>query len=171
MTEVVKIKLMLPKWISSAKRRSLSTPCGKAVFALALIVASTLGALGQTPTPSPNTQDLQVPSIAPDYTPEDRPLPELGRVGVDMGRQRPLTLREALTLALENNKDIEVARHNVKIAEFDLTTARGAYDPRFVSSAYYERIENPISSFFERRQRLCEPGKLHRDCPPRRTRS
>jgi HAE1 family hydrophobic/amphiphilic exporter-1 len=64
-----------------------------------------------------------------------------------MGRQRPLTLREALTWALENNKDIEVARHNVKIAEFDLTSARGAYDPRLSSAAYYERIENPISSF------------------------
>jgi HAE1 family hydrophobic/amphiphilic exporter-1 len=85
--------------------------------------------------------------MAPDFQLDDRPLPELGRVGVDMGRQRPLTLREALTLALENNKDIEVARHNVKIAEFDLTSARGAYDPRFGSAAYYERIQNPISSF------------------------
>jgi outer membrane protein TolC len=64
-----------------------------------------------------------------------------------MDRQRPLTLREALALALENNKDIEVARHNVKIAEFDLTAARGVYDPRLSSSSYYERIESPISSF------------------------
>ena len=31
---------------------------------------------------------------------------------------------------LQNNKDIEVARDNVKIAEFDLLTARGSYDPR-----------------------------------------
>ena len=106
-----------------------------------------MSALGQTPVPSPDAQELQVPAIAPDYKPEERPLPELGRVGVDLGRQRPLTLREALALALENNKDIEVARHNVKIAEFDFTTARGAYDPRFASSAYHERIENPISSF------------------------
>ncbi|HKO61602.1 MAG TPA: TolC family protein [Pyrinomonadaceae bacterium] len=117
-----------------------------ATFVLFLTAAPVV--FGQTPTASPDVpQDLQVPAIAPDYKPEERPLPELSRVGVDMGRQRPLTLREALTLALENNKDIEVARHNVKIAEFDLTTARGAYDPRFISSAYYERIENPISSF------------------------
>ncbi len=74
-------------------------------------------------------------------------MPELGRVGVDMSRQQPLSLREALAQALENNKDIEVARHNVKIAEFDLTAARGAYDPRLSSSSYYERIESPISSF------------------------
>src|SRR3989441_9656295 len=105
-----------------------------------------LTVLAQTPTPSPS-QDLQIPAIAPDFNPAQKPLPELGRVGVDMNRQKPLTVREALALALENNKDIEVARHNVKIAEFDLTAAHGAYDPRFTSTAYYERIENPISSF------------------------
>src|SRR6185295_12928544 len=38
-------------------------------------------------------------------------------------------------------------RHNVKIAEFDLLGARGAYDPKLSSSAYFERFENPISSF------------------------
>ena len=64
--------------------------------------------------------------IAPDFQPAQKPLPELGRVGVDMERQRPLSLREALALALENNKDIEVARDNVKIAEFDLKGARGS---------------------------------------------
>ena len=38
-------------------------------------------------------------------------------------------------------------RHNVKIAEFDLKGARGAYDPKLTSTTYYERIKNPISSF------------------------
>ncbi len=98
-------------------------------------------------TPSPTVQELQVPPIAPDFQPAQKPLPELGRVGVDMERQRPLSLREALALALENNKDIEVARENVKIAEFDLKGSRGLYDPRLTSTSYFERIENPISSF------------------------
>ena len=88
-----------------------------------------------------------MPAIAPEFHPAQKPLPELGRVGVDMDRQRPLALREALALALENNKDIEVARHNVKIAEFDLQGARGIYDPKLTSTSYYERIETPISSF------------------------
>lgn len=99
------------------------------------------------PTTSPTGQELQVPPIAPDFQPAQKPLPELGRVGVDMERQRPLSLREALALALENNKDIEVARDNVKIAEFDLKGARGSYDPRLTSTSYFERIESPISSF------------------------
>ena len=72
---------------------------------------------------------------------------ELNRVGVDLNRQRPLSLRDALSMALENNKDIEVARENVRIAEFDLLGARGAYDPRLTTQAFYERIESPISSF------------------------
>src|SRR5688500_14521326 len=72
---------------------------------------------------------------------------DLSRVGVDVNRNRPLSLRDALSLALENNKDIEVARENVRIAEFGLLGARGLYDPRFSTTAFYERAENPISSF------------------------
>lgn len=75
------------------------------------------------------------------------PLPEQSRVGVDMNHQQPLSLREALSMALANNKDIAVARQNVRIAEFDLHGAQGAYDPRVTTSAFYERVENPISSF------------------------
>ena len=112
-----------------------------------LPVGNIASTLAQEPSPAPSPQELQVPAIAPEFHPAQKPLPELSRVGVDMDRQRPLTIREALALALENNKDIEVARQNVKIAEFDLTAARGAYDPRLSSSTYYERINNPISSF------------------------
>jgi len=129
-------------------RLQLSVLCGgkAAVFALSFLVCS-LTVIGQTPTPTPSPQELQVPVVAPDFHPNQKPLPELSRVGIDTDRQKPLSLREALAMALENNKDIEVARQNVKIAEFDLTSAHGAYDPRLSSSTYYERIKNPISSF------------------------
>ena len=119
------------------------------ILVLLLSVASVPSTFAQetAATPSPSPLELQVPAIAPDFRPTQKPLPELSRVGVDMNRQKPLSLREALALALENNKDIEVARHNVKIAEFDLTAARGFYDPRLTSSTYYERVVSPISSF------------------------
>ena len=113
------------------------------------------------PTPIPSTtpvvvdkQNVQpedikgVPQIAPNYSSDDRSLPDLGRVGVDMTEQKPLGLREAIALALENNKDIEVTRQNVKIAEFDLTAARGAYEPRFSGQTYYEHTKTPVFSFF-----------------------
>ena len=95
----------------------------------------------------PKIQQLSVPPVAPDFRAEQKPLPELNRVGVDMNRQRPLGLKEALSMALENNKDIEVARETVRIAEFDLLGAQGVYDPRLNFSSFYERVESPISSF------------------------
>lgn len=114
-----------------------------------------------TPTPSPTVQpkvdDKQnvqpenldgVPSVAPQYQKDDKSLPDLGRVGVDMLEQRPLGLKEAITLALENNKDIEVTRQNVRIAEFDLQSARGFYEPRFSGQSYYERATTPNVSIF-----------------------
>jgi len=71
----------------------------------------------------------------------------MSRVGVDLNRQRPLSLRDAIAMALANNKDIEVARTAVKIAEFDLLGGRGLYDPRFSTTAFYERNKSPIASF------------------------
>ena len=116
----------------------------KFTFFIVLAVSATSVATAQQPTPM---QQLPVPTIAPDFRAPQKPLPELNRVGVDLNQQRPLSLREALSMALDNNKDIEVARENVRIAEFDLLGAQGAYDPRFITSAFYERAENPISSF------------------------
>ena len=115
-----------------------------------------------TPTPTPqgeletvkDTQNVQpenlegVPKIAPNYESNDKTLPELGRVGVDMMNQKPLTLREAIVLALENNKDIEVTRKNVRISEFDLQAVRGVYQPRFNVQSFYERATTPTASFF-----------------------
>ena len=116
----------------------------KVLNLLVLVIALSSSALAQEPT---KMKDLPVPKIAPDFRAPQKPLPELTRVGVDMNRQRPLSIREALALALENNKDIEVARENVRIAEFDLRGAQGIYDPRINTTAFYERAENPISSF------------------------
>jgi outer membrane protein len=110
----------------------------------ALCAASVVTAQQSEPS---KIQQLPVPKIAPDFRAPQKPLPELSRVGVDMNRQRPLSLRDALSLALENNKDIEVARENVRIAEFDLLGAQGVYDPRLNTTAFYERIKSPISSF------------------------
>lgn len=108
-----------------------------------------------SPTPVvKDTQNVQpenlqgVPSIAPNYHNDDVSLPELGRVGVDIMQQRPLTLREVIALALENNKDIEVTRKNVREAEFDLQAARGVYEPRFTGQTYYEHAKTPVFSFF-----------------------
>jgi HAE1 family hydrophobic/amphiphilic exporter-1 len=109
------------------------------------------------PSPTPVVNDAQpttpenlngVPDVAPGYRSENRDLPDLGRVGVDMADQKPLTLKDAITLALENNKDIEVTRQNVQIAEFDLKAARGFYEPRVTGQTYYDRTTIPNTSIF-----------------------
>lgn len=132
------------------------------IFVAALsLFAGTAAAQDPTPTPTPAAtpvvddkqpvapEDLKgVPPIAPNYRSDDRDLPDLGRVGVDMLDQRSLSLNEAIRLALENNNDIEVTRKNVRIAEFDLRAARGVYQPRLTGQTYYERATVPNISFF-----------------------
>jgi len=120
------------------------------VFALA-----NSNAFAQEPAPSPvpspmvsAQQTLKVPTVTIDYRADaNQPLPVLSREGVDTNEQQPMTLREAIALALTNNKDIEVARDNVKIAEYDLLSTRGAYDPRFLAQTYYEKLKTPATSF------------------------
>jgi HAE1 family hydrophobic/amphiphilic exporter-1 len=90
---------------------------------------------------------LDVPEIAPEFRAEQGPFPVLERVGVDMSEQRALSVRDVIEMALANNKEIEVARENVRAAEFDLQAARGVYDPRFLTNSYYERTEQPTASF------------------------
>src|SRR5437879_232343 len=99
------------------------------------------------PSPTPD-QAVTVPTVATGFHANaGKPLPPLTRVGVDLSEQKPLTMREAITMALQNNKDIEVARDNVSIAEADLLTAHGAYDPRLSAQSYFERIKTPAASF------------------------
>lgn len=105
-------------------------------------------ALADSPAPAVSAQTaLKAAAISVGFKADTKaPLPSLARVGVDTGEQQPLTLREAIAFALQNNKDIEVARDNVKIAEFDLLTARGSYDPRISAQTYFERILQPATS-------------------------
>ncbi|HEX8150055.1 MAG TPA: TolC family protein [Pyrinomonadaceae bacterium] len=102
---------------------------------------------GRESVPTAPDARLDVPQVAPDFRAEEGPFPALERVGVDMGEQRALSVREVIEMALANNKDIEVARENVRAAEFDLQAARGVYDPRFQTNSYYERTEQPAASF------------------------
>ena len=135
----------MQNWISNKNRvRGGVLALAALMFINVLLARETVA---QQTTEQGDMKQLAVPPVAPDYRGQQKPLPELGRVGVDMNQQHPLSMREALSLALENNKDIEVARENVKIAEFDLFGAHGAYDPRFNTTAFYERIKSPISSF------------------------
>ncbi|HTG91509.1 MAG TPA: TolC family protein [Pyrinomonadaceae bacterium] len=130
-----------------AFQKSLFAAKALLVLLSLLICAQSQGYAQQSSTPTQDTQQTPTPPGVTDYRARQRPLPEMARVGVDPNRQRPLSVRDAIAMALANNKDIEVARTAVKIAEFDLLGGRGLYDPRFSTTAFYERNKSPIASF------------------------
>jgi outer membrane protein TolC len=75
-----------------------------------------------------------------------RPMPSAERVGVNVAEQTPITLDQAIAFALANNKDINASRIDVEMSRFDLTGAKGAYDPKFSVESYYEHSETPVGS-------------------------
>jgi HAE1 family hydrophobic/amphiphilic exporter-1 len=97
-------------------------------------------------TPSPAVLPNEPPPVAPDFSAPTRPLPTTERVGVDVANQLPLTLEEAIQLALKNNNDIDVSRNDVQISEFNLKAARGVYDPLIENQSYYESLTTPTAS-------------------------
>lgn len=105
---------------------------------------------GATPIPlimSPGA-DLpnEPPPVAPNFEAPIRPLPPAERVGVDLANQLPLTLEEAIELALKNNNNIDASRNSVQIAEFNLRGARGIYDPLIAGESYYDSTTTPTAS-------------------------
>ena len=125
------------------------------IICMCVFLAADVRAQDATPTRSANVTPTaapdnltDVPVIAAGYRSDDRSLPDLGRVGVDMTQQRTITLREALELALDNNLDIEVSRKTERMAEYDLRIARAFYQPRVTGQTYYERSTVPNVSIF-----------------------
>lgn len=95
---------------------------------------------------APATLPDDPPPVAPNFEAPIRPLPSADRVGVDVADQAPLSLEEAITMALQNNNNIDISRNNVQVAEFNLRGARGVYDPLIASENYYESATTPTAS-------------------------
>ncbi len=70
------------------------------------------------------------------------------RVGVNPAKRVTLTMRDAMLMALDNNRDIEVERLNAQMAGFDLRAAQGIYDPSLSTSLYYDHRAIPATSIF-----------------------
>jgi outer membrane protein len=133
-------------------------PCAitKMVAAIAFVSAISIGALAQTPSPTPvitptPTTPVQEPTPPnfPDIQPQPLPpMPDLTRVGVISSNSVPLSMNDAIRRALQNNNDIEVARDDVRVAEQRLKALYGLYDPIFsVTPAIDQRI-TPVTSIF-----------------------
>jgi outer membrane protein TolC len=76
--------------------------------------------------------------------PPVRPFHMPPRTGIET--QAEITLEQALSMALANNKDIEASRIDVLESEYSLTAAQGAFDPQLNVNSYWEQQINPIAS-------------------------
>jgi HAE1 family hydrophobic/amphiphilic exporter-1 len=74
--------------------------------------------------------------------------PEIGpqRVGVDLSQKQLLPLQDAISMALQNNLDIESFRQGVQIAQYNLFSLRGFYDATSTADIGYRSQINPTSS-------------------------
>jgi outer membrane protein TolC len=84
---------------------------------------------------------------APDQTtlvPPVRPFRLPPRVGVFA--EAELSLQQALAMALANNNDIDASRIDREISDYNLTSARGIFDPILGATGQFQKQITPIAS-------------------------
>jgi HAE1 family hydrophobic/amphiphilic exporter-1 len=122
------------------KRRSLLLV--NLLLSAAVVTGGSAIALAQTApivtgaATTPATSDSGKPADAEPKMPER---PTLARVGVQTAQPQPLSLKDAIRKALENNNTIEVTRDDVRFQETQIRSILGFYDPVFTVSPTYTR--------------------------------
>ncbi|CAN5453878.1 TolC family protein [soil metagenome] len=118
------------------------------IAGVAMILLTSVFAFGQDPqmTPTPKPTPDEVPPTQPNFAVPIKAMPDPARVGVDTGDPLPLTLDQAIEMALKNNNDIDASRNTVQIADFGVRASRGIYDPLLSSQTYYESRATPTAS-------------------------
>ena len=59
-----------------------------------------------------------------------------------------LSVQDAVRIALENNRDIQIEKENVVVSEGEITTQEGAFDPILNISSFYNDGETPTANTF-----------------------
>jgi outer membrane protein len=103
-------------------------------FAALLTAASASGQSAQTrPAPPPTVQTQTVPAV---QTP-----------GAATGPVRPLSVDEAVRLALEQNLGVQVSRINPQLQDIGVAQARTAWRPNFTGGVSKQSQDSPPTSF------------------------
>ncbi len=95
--------------------------------------------------PGGSTEPLREPVIPQFQAKPLPPVPSLQRLGVG-NETLPLSMNDAIKRALENNNDIEVARDDVRLAETQLRSLEGVFDPIFAITPQYDKRISPQQS-------------------------
>src|SRR6185295_17173868 len=98
-----------------------------------------------TETPGQEPREPNFPSVQAQPVP---PLPDLTRIGIVSSNILTLSLTDAIRKALQDNNDIEIARDDVRIAEYGLQSLYGVYDPVFNVTPTYDKRISPVTSIF-----------------------
>ncbi|HKE06158.1 MAG TPA: TolC family protein, partial [Blastocatellia bacterium] len=115
--------------------QSLTTIC--AIFCASLIALSVV-AQDTTATQSSTIQTQDIVA---------RPIPPR-TIGLEPGKIKKWSLRDAIMTALDNNVDIELERENSRLIQYDLIAAQGFYDPTTTSTIIYNKSASPNSFRF-----------------------
>jgi len=94
----------------------------------ALLAIATLAQAQESTTPVPPVRPFRLPA----------------RVGVFTEAQ--LTLQQAIAMALAGNNDIDASRIDRDIAGYNLTAARGLFDPLFSVASQWQKQISPVAS-------------------------
>ena len=116
----------------------ISVLCG--ALALFALPAAFPQQSNQTPGLTLRQPDTSERTLVPPV----RPFQMRPRIGVLA--ETPLSLRQALAMALMNNKDIESSRIDQEEAVYTLAGARGAFDPVVSGTSFWEKQITPIAS-------------------------
>jgi outer membrane protein len=73
----------------------------------------------------------------------------------------PLTLEQAMDMALERNLDLKVARMNPQTVDYSLAAARAAYSPQFTSQYSYRDAASPNNNRLEERAVVNQVGQTY----------
>lgn len=71
------------------------------------------------------------------------------RVGVDPSNVLSLTMHDAVKMAVAKNLSIEVSKFNVRTSEYDVISAKGAYDPLVDADFGFTSATFPVTSLFQ----------------------
>src|SRR5215468_12458059 len=114
-----------------------------------LILAYGLTTLAGAQTPPPTQEPASRPSRPVSAQPATPPQAMPSQLaGVETDKTVRWTLKDAILAALEKNPDIEIARQNVRLAQFDILSAQGVYDPLTSSTLSYSSQKTPNVSRF-----------------------
>ena len=137
------------RYVTFARTARLALSAVLATAAFGPVVSAQTQETNATPaaaqeTTTPATQDT-TKTIVPPLKPL-RPEPPQARVGVDEANPMPISLNQAVQLALTRNRDIEIERINTQQSGYDVEAAKGAYDVYINSRHLFDKAIVPVAS-------------------------